>query len=470
MINKFLAIVSISAVFCAQAQNVSVIENTANIYSNTNLSGSAKYNAMAGSMGALGGDVSTLNSNPAGLGVYITNDAFATLSVNTGKNTTTFAGSARNYSLNHTDLLAGAVVTFATDNTSAWKMVNFGINYSSKSIEDYTETGGNSALVMNDPALGNSYTFLRHAYDRTGNQAKTNFGIGANYDNKIYIGAGLNFHYASITQYDTAEFQEAITTSSGTTTAVEDFSKQYTPFSEQSNGFSANIGIIGKINDQFRLGAALETPVWWTINRIYNYYNDASAQDGTASEDRKLSTPMKATLSAAFVPDKSFAVKIDYSIELTKPKYQVYGDAESELNSFFSSNYKNVSEIRAGAEYRIQSFRIRAGYAMATSPFKSISLDSYNDAGIVGNTAYSNLFGGQRNTIAAGIGYDFKSFYLDATYQNVSSKYNNPFLKGSSDTNSNYFSYNYILPTTASAVSNVKNTQNNFFVTVGWKF
>ena len=250
------------------------------------------------------------------------------------------------------------------------------------------------------------------------------------------------------------------------TTSVYD--KQYTPFSESSTGFSASVGVIGKINPQFRLGASIETPTWWSIARVYNEYENPT--DGTYTEDRNLSSPMKATVSAAYVPNKNFAINVDYTLGLTKSKYKVFGNAETELNNFFSDNSKNLSEVKVGAEYRIDAFRLRGGYGFASSPFDSMSISAFSDNGTVANTSYDDLIVGKRTTIGAGIGYDFRSFYIDAAYQNLNSEYKSPFLRGSKGSNTGYFSDNYIVESDASVVSNVKNTRDNFFITLGWKF
>lgn len=53
-------ILSISAAYFANAQDISTIRNTVEVYSNSSLNGTSKYNSMAGSMGALGGDFSVL--------------------------------------------------------------------------------------------------------------------------------------------------------------------------------------------------------------------------------------------------------------------------------------------------------------------------------------------------------------------------------------------------------------------------
>ena len=47
--------------------------------SQTELRGTSRFQSMAGAFGALGGDISTLNQNPAGVGVYRSSDATSRL-------------------------------------------------------------------------------------------------------------------------------------------------------------------------------------------------------------------------------------------------------------------------------------------------------------------------------------------------------------------------------------------------------
>lgn len=466
MIKKSFLVLGISAAYFANAQDVSTLRNTVDVYSNSSLMGSSKYNAMAGSMGALGGDVSVLNSNPAGIAVSIASEFSGTLAIQNNKNETSLGSNSQSYKVNNTDLgNVGGIAVFRIDSASPWKFVNVGVNFSNESIEDYSETPANSNVNFNiyeDDLLIDNLNFAGHAYNRYGNVSKMSIAVGGNYDNRIYVGAGLNFHSAAIDQYDSAAF------TSTTNNITDVYNKQYTPYSESSNGFSAAVGVIGKVNPQFRVGAALETPTWWTIARVYNEYENPN--DGTYTEDRNLSTPLKATLSAAFVPNKNFALNVDYSLGVTKPKYKVYGDAETELNNFFSDNSKSLSEIKAGAEYRIEGFRLRGGYAFATSPFDSMNISAFSDNGTAANTSFDNLISGKRSVIGAGLGYDFRSFYIDAAYQNVSSEYKSPLLAGSGINNTGYFSDQYIVQSDAAVVSNVKNKKDNFFITLGWKF
>lgn len=459
---------SVSAAFFAQAQDVSLIRNTVDVYSNTQVGGSAKFNAMGGSNGALGGDSNALLTNPAGLGVAISSEVSGTLSITSNKNTSTSAGSSFGYKVNNGDLgNIGGVMTFQLMTESAWKFINVGVNYSNRTLDNYIETPGNSNLIYDFDASNSSY-LARHAYDRYGYQSKTSIGVGANYNHNLYLGMGLNFSNVSMDQSDTAAFQSLQNGS------VDYFSKQNTPFYERSAGFSASFGVIGKLSPNFRVGAALETPTFWDIDRSYNFYNDPVAGDDYAIENRKFTSPMKATVSAAFVASKNFSLNVDYSRGLTKPTYKVYGGAEAELNNFFDQNYKNVSEVKAGAEYRIKQFRLRGGYAYSSNPFDALTVSRFANNGDVAKQSYNNMMLSNRNALSFGLGYDFKSFYIDASYQNISSKYSNPFLYGEVDSSTGweagYYSPTSLISSSSYVVSDVKNVINNFYITFGWKF
>ena len=110
MIKKSLTVLSIAVAYFANAQDVSTIRNTFDVYSNSSLNGTSKYNSMAGSMGALGGDVSVLNSNPAGIGVNIASEISGTLFIENNKNTNNYAGKSLSNKINNSDLGNGGGV------------------------------------------------------------------------------------------------------------------------------------------------------------------------------------------------------------------------------------------------------------------------------------------------------------------------------------------------------------------------
>ncbi|WP_082140528.1 OmpP1/FadL family transporter [Chryseobacterium sp. FH2] len=456
---------SISAAFFAQAQDVSIIRNSIDAYSSTPMVGSSRFNAMGGANGALGGDANSLLTNPAGLGVAIAGEVSGTLSISNYKNTSSLAGSSVSYNKTQGDLgNVGAVMTFQLMSESAWKFINVGVNFSNQSLDNYIETPGNSNIINTDLDA----SFGGHAYSRTGYLSKTSFGVGANYNNSVYFGLGLNFLNANIDQWDSAQFN------SRTSNYSEIFDKNETPFSERANGFSASLGVIGKVGPMFRLGASIETPTFWEIDRGYNFYDDPIYGDDSAVENRRFTSPLKASVSAAFVPNKNFSLDVDYTLGLTRPKYKEYSGADVEINNFFKDNYKNLSEVRVGAEYRLKQLRLRGGYSYASSPIDALTVSQFNSDGTASDKSFNNLILSDRNALSFGLGYDFGSFYVDATYQNVSSKYTNPFMYGIVDTangiNSAYYSSGNVIESDSYIVSDVKSIRNNFFLTLGWKF
>ncbi len=100
-------------------------------YAQDNLTGTARFRAMGGAFGALGGDLSALNVNPAGSAVFSNNQMGLTLSNYNVKNNANYFGTTTKDATNSSDLnQAGAVFVFNNNNyNSNWKKVSFGINY-----------------------------------------------------------------------------------------------------------------------------------------------------------------------------------------------------------------------------------------------------------------------------------------------------------------------------------------------------
>ena len=462
---SILAGISASALFFAQ--DVSIIRNTSTIYDNISSLGTARYSAMAGSMGALGGDASVLNTNPAGLGVFITDDVSASLVINSNKSTASLAGKSTSQNTSKVNLgSANGVLSFQTKENSAWKFVNVGINYVTQNVSDKLQSPGNANITIGQSSTNpNINIFDGHLYETIGHRSKLNLGIGGNYDNKIYIGAAVNFSSVNIEQYD------EVKVSSTSTRTSKYLTKQNTPYIEEGDGFSLSLGVIGKLSNAVRLGAAIESPTWYSIDREYNYYglNGSILSINGYTENRTFRTPTKLTLSGAFIPNKHFAFNVDYRVDLGKPNFGG-GAADVQLNNFYESTYKAQHEVRIGGEYRIKSFRVRGGYAFTTSPFKDHTETMFDNNANVVSGKLSNYIVGKTQVISGGIGYDFKMFYIDASYQHRTHEHSNPFYAGS------YFNRDWDgssgnnSASTASIVSNAKNQKGQLILTLGWKF
>lgn len=124
--NKYFlltALISISSTTYAQdsydAQN----------FANSDLNGTARFVAMGGALGALGGDVSVMSTNPAGTGMYRSSDAaFSFSGLFTGDGAMGHDGARMSFDQ------GGVLIAFDMDNPTSkgLQFVNFGVNYQKK--------------------------------------------------------------------------------------------------------------------------------------------------------------------------------------------------------------------------------------------------------------------------------------------------------------------------------------------------
>lgn len=109
------------------------------------LNGTARFVGMGGAMGALGGDISTIGTNPAGIGVYRSNDFMTSFGFSTygaeskylgnTMNSNKFKGSFDNI---------GFVFASKIGNQTPLRYINFGFNYhKAKSFYKNTDMSGN---------------------------------------------------------------------------------------------------------------------------------------------------------------------------------------------------------------------------------------------------------------------------------------------------------------------------------------
>lgn len=100
-------------------------------YSQDNLNGTARFRAMGGAFGALGGDLSSLNINPAGSAIFANNQFGVTLSNYNTKNNSNYFGTKTKDSENSFILnQAGGVMVFKdTRPSSNWKKLSIAVNY-----------------------------------------------------------------------------------------------------------------------------------------------------------------------------------------------------------------------------------------------------------------------------------------------------------------------------------------------------
>ncbi|WP_413532326.1 OmpP1/FadL family transporter [Empedobacter brevis] len=441
--------------------------NAINLYSQDINSGNAKYIGVGGAVGALGSDINSVEQNPAGLGVAINSDVQVTAGVSSFKNTTTFGTKLKESDSNFDFQQFGGTFVFAND-ASKWNRFTVGLAYLNQRLDNYSSIGTNENINFNNP----NGTFGGYLKDIDGYKSKFSVNLGTSYDDKVYFGLGLNFHETNYSAYE----QYAERNNDNGYTYV--YNADGAPYNENGQGFSFSLGTIYKINHNVRLGAAYHSPVWYNIDK--DFYSANFINNGTSVESYYMySTSYDMTRggrlvgSLGFVVGKNLSVGADYTYHMnndTKLKPTRY---LSEDNNFINDFVKNSSEIRIGSEYRIDRFKVRAGYNYITSPYKDFSMDITNENNDVTNAAVlSKAFQGDINRVSFGLGYDFGGFYIDAAYQYQTQKYKQ--LIGGTDyidpDYDNKLNKHYFVTLPETYAPKVKLDNNLFLLTLGWQF
>ena len=110
----------------------------------TELNGTARFVGMGGAMGALGGDLSVMGTNPAGIGIYRSNDFALSFGFNNTETKSAFGNSLMKEDRNRASFdQAGFVYSNKVGNRTTLRYVNFGFNYQkSKNFNRLFSMGG----------------------------------------------------------------------------------------------------------------------------------------------------------------------------------------------------------------------------------------------------------------------------------------------------------------------------------------
>lgn len=315
----FLAVLSISSI---RSQGIS----DALRFSHNDLNGTARFSALSGAFGALGGDFSAINVNPAGSVIFSNNQVGFTLNNFSIRNKSDYFGiknDATNSNFNISQ--AGGVLVFNDANPkNDWKKIAFGVNYESinnfenslytsgfnptNSIDKYFLSYANANPSIDQggiylKTLQNSYyenlnysdqqAFLGYngyiinpvdASNPNNDMYVTNVPNGGNYYQENYLestgyNGKLNFNFAAqykdqlyigvnlnshFTDYrHSKSFYESNNNSSDTGVRSLRFNNDLHTYGD---GFSFQLGTIAKITKEFRLGLTYDSPTWYRLN------------------------------------------------------------------------------------------------------------------------------------------------------------------------------------------------------------
>ena len=455
---RFLTLAALFAVTLTSYSQSLGYQDLALLFSQDDANGTARFTSMAGAFGALGGDISVMNINPAGLAVF--NNSSFTGSFNSRNTdiTSNYYGTSRNNQDQFFNLSqAGAVLVFDTGKNSDWNKFAIGFNY--RITKDFTNSfnvRGNSGIAtFRDFPLDNNMPTIdynvaeeqRFFNNSTGELNEMNIAFSSVHKNKLYVGASLNFSDLSFSQRSTlVEFNND---GDDNTLDANLFQENFTT----GAGISLNAGFIYKANEKFRFGLSYQTPTLFTElleeSNIVNNDGFMGDTEITVSNDNvtynntsrgnfpsqrfiyRLKTPSKLTASAALIFGKNGLLSIDY-ISKNYNNMKLSDADFSNENQFFQNELRNTYSVNIGSEWRFERLSLRGGYRFEQSPDK-LALDSDNLEG------YS--FGG---------GYDFGNFKVDFAYSdnNRTAAYN--FYPGFNVNSANLLIDNRVFTTTIS--------------------
>ena len=451
-------------------------------YSQADIVGTARFSAMAGAYGALGGDFTTLSYNPAGIGFYQFSELTFTPSIGNVVATTYFGGRKNEDEKFHSNFSNFGYVVSSPKSSKEWKRINlaFGYNRTANYKKRAYISGENNSTSMIDNFVSNaqgntidnlnSFTELlawntylfdpldtidngnyisnlnsslrkkqEKAINSSGSLGEYVLSVGTSYEDIIYFGATIGM--PSIDYYEKSNYTESEFNDTAAHLQSFEYDEELTT---TGKGFNLKIGVITRINNWIKVGGALHSPTVYDMEDTYSnaitvVWNDTLGTKYDSSPfgyfNYELKTPWKAIGSVAINIKKQGLISADIEIvDYASTKFNSDSYKFSDENEVINSLYTKATNIRFGGEMKYKPFRIRAGYALYGSPYKV-------------NSEFSN------KSFSFGLGVDKGSFIADFAYV-VS--------EGSDE----HFMYSsYLVDATT-----ITSTKHNFLVTIGLRY
>lgn len=467
----YLSLFAAILVSCtAQSQEIS----DALRYAQDDLNGTARFRAMGGAFGALGGDMSSLNVNPAGSAVFMNNQVSLTLTSYNTSNKSDYFGtntSEEDYAFD-LNQAGGVYVLTNDDEESDWKKLTLALNYDNvhnfdntiftagvnptNSIANYFLTYANNFdvtldAVVNDPyetldfaewqtlfgyegyvinppmdtpednlwvsnvpAGGNYYH--ENSFISTGYNGKLTFNVAAQYQKWLFIGLNLNSHFADYQQ--STSFYESNSNDAAQGLQRVRFNNDLATY---GSGFSFQLGGIARVTDAFRVGVSYESPTWYRMEDEFTQSISFSAMDAE-TEINNFFDPRIVLVST---------YKIQTPSKWTGSLAYVFGQSGLISFDFAIKDYSNtnfrperdfmeINDIMSEVLDMSSEFRIGAE--------KKIKKWSLRAGYRFEQSPYKNgRTIGDLNAISGGLGYNFGDTKIDLSYTHARRDYEQGF-------------------------------------------
>lgn len=442
-------------------------------FSENFVNGSARYISMGGAFGALGGDFSTLSSNPAGLGVYRSSEFSVSTSFNKGNFTSEYTGfSSENNKRNLMLDNLGVVFAFKPEKGSESGIVgvNFGIGYNRSANYNLESRVANglqyysimdtwalraNALGLNpinlqptvdyDPYDNASIpldliaawnTFLiehdgtnyyaplydgdvfrpTHLIQAEGGKHEYDFSLGLNFSHKFYFGMTLGLQSIDYSKY-TLYKEKLSATSDPKIPYLFDNLSYSENLSATGNGFNFKLGAIYRPVESLRLGLAFHTPTYFSIDENYSIstFSEFWKGDLIVPAAQKTKTFKNIyDLETPFRAIASAAVVIG-DVGLISFDYEYSDYSTMRFNNGVGGNmYTAVNDEIRDAYRATNSFRLGGEFRLDNVFFRA--------GGAYYSSPYKSEFlnkNADNLILSGGIGYRHKSVYIDFAYSRL---------------------------------------------------
>lgn len=469
-------------------------------YSRMNYQGTARFNAMGGSFGALGGEISSININPAGIGVYRNSEfTFSTALLTNNTDTKFGANSFSDNAVNFNIPNIGFVSSYKGD-ANGWKTFSLGFGHSrvNNFKSDYILKGSNnssssfldpyvSTLNQNFPStdalinyeafpFGPAQAFNTFAidifqdpngefYDRwllgeesinqtkkvqsRGRQSETYAAFGGNYQDKLYLGA--NVAVQGLRYEEEVIRSEKYTYATPPPAGVVDINeyREQTSLLTRGTGFNFKVGFIYRINQSFRFGGSVHSPTYFSMSEEYSMESLSQFSDGNAYKSEEVisnynyqyRTPMRYNASLAYIYGRNALFNVDYEyVDFSKATFDDYSDNRfdfSSTNNEIKRFLTAAHNLRFGTEIRFDPFVARAGFRYEGNPYSNQVFFNPNES---------------RKTYSLGGGFRVKNFNIDLAYALSQMNFIDPFYEN------------------AVNIGRIATTDHLVTATVGWKW
>ena len=450
--NKYLLLTALISVASATYAQDSYDAQT---FANSDLNGTARFVAMGGALGALGGDVNVMSTNPAGTGLYRSSDAaFSFSGLFTGEGAMGHDGARMSFDQ------GGVLIAFDMDEPTSkgLQFVNFGVNYKKNrnflynQLTDVKNLNDTFSQTYQIADLCN-YAFANNYWGTLANMSAAEEGVHggildesdgyaglpaskayyekATFGSNIQADVNLSFNIsdqfflgASVGVYDLDYHRESFYQEQGTDAVVYDFTNWY---KTEGDGFDVKLGFICRpIEDSpFRFGLSVHTPIWYRLtdsNGADLFMNDEFvSSEANAEYDYRFRTPWKFGVSVGHTIGQNFAIGAEYEFQdMGSMHYRAMGGYNNDyfrnVNRITEQTLRGQHTLKVGMEYKpIEALSLRAGYNFVSSPFKKDAFRTIGYDGVYTETDYTNW--GAINRFSVGLGYRYKGGYVDLAWQ-----------------------------------------------------